>query len=102
MGRFCVFYDRAGDSRYIGFLTGDYAVALEARTLTSTGEDTLFALYENETYSGGAAIAFLCSECHHEYDNGKVMTKQERREFGNKAVANTLIWMIESRVLKCS
>lgn len=70
-------------------------------------DGTIVAAHRNEgkgmgIKSSDAAIAFLCSECHHEYDNGKSMTKQERREFGNKAVANTLIWMIENKVLKCS
>jgi hypothetical protein len=67
-GVFVSFTIGPGDSRYIGFLTGDYAVALEARTLTSTGEDTLFALYENETYSGGAAIEMQCRNRYHSVD----------------------------------
>ncbi|ECC3255686.1 DUF1364 domain-containing protein [Salmonella enterica subsp. enterica] len=37
------------------------------------------------------ATAALCVDCHHEIDNGKNMTRDERREAMNRAIVLTLI-----------
>jgi len=42
-----------------------------------------------------AAIQALCPVCHAELDNGKEMSKAERREFTYRSIANTLIQLIE-------
>lgn len=47
----------AGATKLIGFVTGGYSVALEARDISSTGENTLFLLYDDTSYSGGSALS---------------------------------------------
>lgn len=42
-----------------------------------------------------ALCAALCPACHHELDQGKSMTKQERRDFWNRAYINTVQKLIE-------
>lgn len=46
----------AGQTRYIGFTTGEGTVGIEARDLSSTGDDTKFWLYKGDTYTGGSDI----------------------------------------------
>lgn len=46
----------AGLTKIFGFITGSYATGLEARDLASTGENTLFLLYEDISYTGGTLI----------------------------------------------
>ena len=43
-----------------------------------------------------ALCAALCPACHTELDQGKTMTKQERRDFWNRAYINTVKELIES------
>ena len=43
-----------------------------------------------------ALCAALCPACHTELDQGKSMTKQERRDFWNRAYINTVKELIES------
>lgn len=42
-----------------------------------------------------AAIAALCTECHREYDQGKTMSRDERRAYGYRAVALTYVALLE-------
>ncbi|POP42348.1 hypothetical protein CHU32_03695 [Superficieibacter electus] len=37
------------------------------------------------------ATAALCVDCHHEIDNGKNLTRDERRELMNRAIVLTVI-----------
>lgn len=48
-----------------------------------------------------ALVASLCYKCHHEYDNGMNLTREERREMWDKAYINTMQYMIENGILKC-
>ena len=48
-----------------------------------------------------ALCAALCPTCHTELDQGKTMTKQERRDFWNRAYINTVKELIESGRIKC-
>ena len=45
--------------------------------------------------SSDAALAALCPTCHADYDQGVTMTRDERREFGYRAVALTYIALVE-------
>lgn len=47
----------AGATVYIGFKVGSNTCAIESRSGSSTKDDTIFALYEDGTYSGGADFA---------------------------------------------
>lgn len=42
-----------------------------------------------------ALCAALCPTCHYELDQGKSMSKQERRDFWNRAYINTVQQLIE-------
>lgn len=46
-----------------------------------------------------ALVAALCVECHAELDNGKSMTKVERREFWNRVYISTIKTLIEQNLL---
>lgn len=46
-----------------------------------------------------ALCAALCVNCHRELDQGRVMTRDERRDFWNRAFINTMQQLIESGVL---
>lgn len=43
-------------TKIFGFITGPYTVALNARDLVSTGEDTLFLIYDDIAYTGGTVV----------------------------------------------
>ena len=46
-----------------------------------------------------ALVAALCFECHAELDNGKSMTKVERRDFWNRVYISTIKTLIEQNLL---
>ena len=46
-----------------------------------------------------ARCAALCVNCHRELDQGKKMTREERREFWKDAYISTIVRMIERGVL---
>jgi len=46
-----------------------------------------------------ATIMFLCYRCHTEYDQGKTMTKEEKREFAYRNNAKTLRLLLEKGLL---
>lgn len=46
------------------------------------------------------AIAALCGTCHMEIDQGKAMTKDERKETWIRAHVRTLEWLFETGRLK--
>ena len=52
------------------------------------------------TKNSDALLAALCWDCHAEYDQGRSMTKQQRRAFGYEMVAKTLARLIEDGVLE--
>lgn len=43
-----------------------------------------------------ATVMALCYRCHAELDQGKSMTREDRRAFADQASAKTLQWMIEA------
>lgn len=47
-----------------------------------------------------ALVASLCHVCHTELDNGKNFSREERREYWNKAYIKTMQQMIERGILK--
>ena len=61
---------------------------------------TVVAAHRNEGKGMGlkvsdALVASLCFECHSEMDNGKTLTKEERRDMWNRAYINTMKEFIE-------
>ena len=48
-----------------------------------------------------ALVASLCYKCHHEYDNGINLNREQKRELWDKAYINTIQYMIENGILKC-
>jgi hypothetical protein len=61
---------------------------------------TIVAAHRNEGKGMGlkvsdALVASLCFECHSEMDNGKTLTKDERRDMWNRAYINTMKEFIE-------
>lgn len=42
-----------------------------------------------------ALVASLCNECHFSLDNGKDLSKQDRRDLWNRAYINTMQYLIE-------
>jgi hypothetical protein len=46
-----------------------------------------------------ATIMFLCYRCHTEYDSGKIMSKEEKREFAFRNNSKTLRFLLEEGYL---
>lgn len=46
-----------------------------------------------------ALLAALCDECHTELDQGKTMTREERRDFWNRAHIHTMQALVERGLL---
>lgn len=67
-------------------------------------DGTIVACHRNEGKAMGkkvtdAWIAYGCYDCHHELDNGKDMTREERRVKWLMAYAETMKWLIENKHL---
>lgn len=63
-------------------------------------DGTVVAAHRNECKGMGskvsdALVCSLCYVCHHELDNGKELTKEERRDMWNRAYINTIQQFIE-------
>jgi len=61
---------------------------------------TVVAAHRNEGKGMGlkvsdALVCSMCFECHSEMDNGKSLTKDERRDMWNRAFINTMKEFIE-------
>lgn len=68
-------------------------------------DNTVVAAHRNEGKGMGlkvsdALVASLCYECHAELDNGKTLTKDERRDMWNRAYIGTMKEFIEREWLK--
>lgn len=68
-------------------------------------DGTVCAAHRNESKGMGlkvsdALVAALCHRCHHELDNGKLLSREARREMWNQAYIKTVQAMIEREVLK--
>lgn len=64
-------------------------------------DSDVVAAHRNETKGIGikvsdAWVAFICGECHSIVDNGKDLTREERRTEWFRAYANTMKWLLES------
>lgn len=67
-------------------------------------DETVVAAHSNEGKGMGIkapdhTIMFLCHRCHIEYDCGRLMTREEKREFAYRNNAKTLRLLIEEGVL---
>lgn len=47
-----------------------------------------------------ALVSALCHQCHHELDNGKILSREARREMWNQAYIKTMKALIEREALK--
>jgi hypothetical protein len=54
------------------------------------------------TKASDAAIMALCREHHMMLDQGKDMSKEERRSFIHEAISYTLIYMLENELIEVS
>jgi len=68
-------------------------------------DGTVVAAHRNEGKGMGskvsdALVCSLCFVCHHELDNGKTLTKDERRDMWNRAYIGTMKEFIEREWLK--
>lgn len=73
--------------------------------LCGRDDGTVCAAHRNEGKGMGlkvsdALVAALCHVCHHEIDNGKTFTREQRREYWAKAYIRTMQALIEQEVLK--
>lgn len=64
-------------------------------------DGTVCAAHRNEGKGMGmkvsdALVAPLCSQCHTELDNGKHLTREERRDMWNRAYVKGIQQMIEA------
>lgn len=71
-----------------------------------TMDGTICAAHRNQGKGMGmknsdALVAALCHSCHYELDNGKTLSKEERRELWDQAYINTMQYLIETGRLKC-
>lgn len=67
-------------------------------------DGTIVACHSNEgkglgIKSSDASIWFGCSKCHYAYDQGRDLTRADRRHMGYEANARTLRWLIEAGYL---
>jgi hypothetical protein len=70
-----------------------------------TQDGTVVAAHRNEGKGMGikvsdALVAALCVRCHFELDQGKDMTREERREFWNQAYIKTMQYLLENRIIE--
>ena len=68
-------------------------------------DGTVCAAHRNESKGMGlkvsdALVSALCHRCHYELDNGKLLSREARREMWNQAYIKTMQAMIEREVLK--
>lgn len=69
-------------------------------------DGTVCAAHRNQGKGMGlknsdALVAALCHKCHHELDNGKELSKEERRHMWDQAYIDTMQYLIETGRLKC-
>ena len=67
-------------------------------------DETVVAAHSNQGKGMGikapdSTIMFLCYRCHTEYDCGKTMTRDEKREFAYRNNAKTLRMLLEQGYL---
>jgi len=72
-----------------------------------TQDGTVVAAHRNQGKGMGikvsdALVAALCVRCHYELDQGKEMSRDERRSFWNESYINTMQHLIEHGILQIS
>jgi hypothetical protein len=72
--------------------------------LCGAEDGTVVAAHRNEGKSMGmkvsdALVAPLCFSCHRDLDQGKDLTREQRREMWNQAYINGMQYMIENKIL---
>lgn len=68
-------------------------------------DGTVCSAHRNESKGMGlkvsdALVAALCHSCHYELDNGKSLSKGERRDMWNKSYIKTMQYLIENEYLR--
>lgn len=68
-------------------------------------DGTIVAAHRNEGKGMGYKcpdyqVAYLCSECHYELDNGKDMSRDERRAFWNAAYVKTVSFWFQQEIVR--
>ena len=68
-------------------------------------DGTVVAAHRNESKGMGMKnpdwqVAYLCCECHYELDNGKTMTREERRAMWNRAYVKTVDYWFRNGLVK--
>lgn len=71
-------------------------------------DGTIIAAHSNQISDGKGMgikcsdyrVAYLCSECHRELDQGKGMDKEHKRAFWEAAHRKTIGWLFESGHIK--
>ena len=66
--------------------------------------ETVCAAHRNEGKGIGikvsdALVAAMCHSCHTELDNGKTLTKEERRAMWNRAYVGTMQYLLEHNMI---
>lgn len=83
-------------------------VVREAPCMHCGAQDgTVVAAHSNQLRDGkgrglkasDAAIAALCCNCHHQIDQGFILSKEERRNAWDEAHRKTMRWLIENEHL---
>ena len=68
-------------------------------------DGTVCAAHRNEGKGMGskvsdALVAALCHRCHFELDNGKELSREERRDMWNRAYVKTMQYLIEKEYMR--
>jgi hypothetical protein len=50
--------------------------------------------------AGDNFIAYLCHACHHQVDEGIALSKQEKKEFWNRAHIKSMEWIFNNGIVK--
>ena len=45
-------------------------------------------------------VAHLCMACHYQVDEGNALSKQEKKDFWDRAFKKTLLWLVQTGILK--
>ena len=66
--------------------------------------ETVCAAHRNEGKCMGikvsdALVAAMCHSCHTELDNGKTLTREERRAMWNRAYVGTMQYLLEHNMI---
>ena len=76
--------------------------------LCGNDDGTVVACHSNQLRDGKGTgikshdyrVAYMCNRCHHEIDNGKDLSRIERREKWEEAHRNTIGWLFTLGHLK--